>query len=156
MSTHAWTIAEYRRGVQVLRDAVAGLTLEQARARPVPGKWSTLEVVSHLADFEPIYVDRMKRIIAMEKPLLMGADENSFVKSLFPNDRDLAEELQMVEITRLSFAKILDRLTPAQFQRVGVHSERGLTTLDEILKLEIGHLEHHVSFIAAKRKALGC
>ena len=39
----------YLAGVQTLRDAVAGLTREQLLARPVPGKWSTLEVVCHKA-----------------------------------------------------------------------------------------------------------
>ena len=47
----------------MLREAVAGLSTEQVRARPVPGKWSTLEVVCHLADFEPIYADRMKLVV---------------------------------------------------------------------------------------------
>jgi hypothetical protein len=33
------------------------MTREQLLARPVPGKWSTQEVVCHLADYEPIYAD---------------------------------------------------------------------------------------------------
>ena len=45
-----------------MRRAVSGMTPEQLLARPIPGRWSTLEVVCHLADFEPIYADRMKRV----------------------------------------------------------------------------------------------
>jgi len=45
-------ISAYERGVEELRLAVTGMTVEQLRSRPVPGKWSTLEVVCHIADCE--------------------------------------------------------------------------------------------------------
>src|SRR5262249_38665657 len=71
-------ISAYLEGPKTLRRAVAGMTREQAAARPIDGKWSTLEVVCHLADFDPILADRMKRVIAEDKPQLIGADENRF------------------------------------------------------------------------------
>ena len=48
-------IEQYLAGPGLLRRAVAGMTRDQLLARPVPGKWSTQEVVCHLADYEPIY-----------------------------------------------------------------------------------------------------
>src|SRR5215472_727011 len=45
-------ILVYEKGVEELRVAVAGITGEQLRSRSVAGKWSTLEVVCHLADCE--------------------------------------------------------------------------------------------------------
>src|SRR5262249_54309996 len=50
-------IAAYQQGIDDLRAAVAGMTAEQVLARPIPGKWSTLEVVAHLADTEIYYTD---------------------------------------------------------------------------------------------------
>ena len=44
-------ISAYEHGVEELRVAVTGMTGEQLRSRPVPGKWSTLEVVCHIADW---------------------------------------------------------------------------------------------------------
>ena len=61
-------IDSYLAGARTLRQAVAGMSREQLRARPIPGKWSTLEVVCHLADFEPVFADRMKRVIALDRP----------------------------------------------------------------------------------------
>ena len=61
-------IEEYLAGIWTLRSAVAGMTLDQLKSRPIEGKWSTLEVVAHLADFDVVYSDRIKRIIATEKP----------------------------------------------------------------------------------------
>ena len=53
MPTPAELADQYLAGAKSLREAVKGMTREQLTARPIPGKWSTLEVVCHLADFEP-------------------------------------------------------------------------------------------------------
>src|SRR5207237_6856627 len=89
MATLPQMIEAYLQGAQTLRQAVQGMTREQLLARPVPGKWSTLEVVCHLCDFEPVYADRMKRVIAEERPTLLGADEKKFAASLAYHERDV-------------------------------------------------------------------
>ena len=86
------------------------MTREQLLARPVAGKWSTLEVVCHLADFDPILADRMKRVIAEDPAVAPGADENRFAAALAYHDRDLEEELAIIEHTRSQMAHILRKL----------------------------------------------
>jgi hypothetical protein len=147
-------IDSYLAGPKALHQAVAGMSREQARARPVPGKWSTLEVVCHLADFEPVYADRMKRVIAEERPSLLGADEKRFAAALAYHDRDLEEELTIIERTRSQMARILRTLPAEALARVGVHNERGPRTLEQLLTTATGHIPHHVKFIEEKRKAL--
>jgi hypothetical protein len=148
-------IEEYLAGVQTLRRAVAGLSREQLLARPVPGKWSTMEVVCHLSDFEPILAERIKRVITHEQPTLLAADENLFASKLAYHDRDLEEELSLIELTRKQLARILRKLPPEALTRVGVHSERGPRTLEQLLAGATGHIPHHVQFIHDKRRALG-
>ncbi|MEZ5948640.1 MAG: DinB family protein [Planctomycetaceae bacterium] len=63
----------YETGPLLLVNSVASMTEQQLDAKPVAGKWSTRQVVCHLADFEPIYADRMKRVIAEREPVLMEA-----------------------------------------------------------------------------------
>jgi uncharacterized damage-inducible protein DinB len=147
----------YLKGAADLRAAVAGMTRDQLVARPVPGKWSTLEVVCHIADFEPVLVDRMKRIIAKgdTPPLLLAADEDEYAKALAYHDRDAEEELALVEALRRSTARILRTLTASQLQEQGVHNLRGLMTLERVVQLATNHIPHHLPFIAAKRQALG-
>ena len=148
-------VDSYLAGVQTLRDAVAGMTREQLLARPVAGKWSTLEVVCHLADFEPILADRMKRVIAEDQPALLAADEKRFAAALAYHQRELEEELAIVEKTRRQMARILRALPEEALARVGVHSERGPRTLEQLLDGATGHIPHHVKFIREKRHALG-
>jgi uncharacterized damage-inducible protein DinB len=147
-------IEEYLQGPRLLRDAVRGLTRAQATARPISGKWSTLEVVCHLADFDPILADRMKRVIAEERPTLVGADENRFAAALAYHDRDLDEELTILEATRSQLARILKTLPDSALARVGVHNERGPRTLEQLLQTATQHIPHHVKFIEEKRRAL--
>src|SRR5438874_10819712 len=155
MATLARMIDEYLAGAAAVRKAVSGMSPEQLRARPVAGKWSTLEVVCHLADFDPIIADRMKRVIAEERPALLGADEKCFAAALAYHDRDLEEELSLVEKTRRQMARILRKLPDEALARGGVHNERGPLTLEKLLTGAAGHITHHVKFIEEKRRALG-
>jgi hypothetical protein len=148
-------IENYLSGVQVVRQAVAGMSREQVLARPVPGKRSTLEVVCHIADFEPVYADRMKRVIALDRPTLLGADENRFAATLAYEARDLEEELQVIDSTRRQMARILRTLPAEALTRIGIHDERGPRTLEQLLTTITGHIPHHVQFIREKRQALG-
>jgi uncharacterized damage-inducible protein DinB len=148
-------IESYLAGPKALRQAVRGLTKEQLLARPVSGKWSTLEVVCHLADFDPILADRMKRIIAEDKPQLLGASENKFAAALAYHERDLEEELGIIDNTRRQMARILRTLPAEALERVGIHNERGPLTLERVVGLANNHIPHHVKFIEEKRKALG-
>ncbi len=147
-------IERYLAGPDLLRRAVAGMKKEQLRARPIPGKWSTQEVVCHLADYEPIYADRMKRVIALEKPELLKGDPQLFTARLACDHRDMEEELAIIEWTRKQMARILRTLTPADFQRRGEHSRDGDLTLEVLLQRIIDHIPHHIRFIEEKRRAL--
>jgi uncharacterized damage-inducible protein DinB len=155
VSVLAPMIEKYLAGAKTLREAVAGMSREQLLARPVPGKWSTMEVVCHLSDFDPILADRIKRIIALDRPPLIGADENRFVTTLAYHDRDLDEELALIDHTRSQLARILRQQSDDILQRVGVHSERGELTLERLLTMATNHIPHHVQFIREKRQALG-
>jgi hypothetical protein len=148
-------IEVYAFGPQLLRQAVAGMTQEQLVARPVPGKWSTLEVICHLADFEIVHADRIKRVIAENEPTLLGGDEKLFAARLAYHERDAEEELVLIEQIRKQVTRILKTLKPEDFQRRGIHSEVGPLTLSEFVERSTRHIPHHVRFIEEKRRAFG-
>jgi hypothetical protein len=153
------TLAEladgYLAGADLLRVSVSGMTREQLVACPVPGKWSTLEVVAHIADFEPVMADRIKRVASHDNPTLPGADENLFAARLCYHDRDLGEELAVVDAIRASTARTLRHLPQEALLRVGTHSEAGVLSLEQLILRATNHITHHLEFIRAKRAALG-
>ena len=153
MSTKA-LIDAYAAGPRLLREATAGLSREQLVERPVAGKWSTLEVVCHIADFEIVYADRMKRVIAENEPTMFGGDPDAFAAGLKYHDRDLDEELALIESCRGHVARILRTLPEAAFQRIGKHSEAGPLSLRTLLERVTEHIAHHIKFITEKRQAM--
>jgi hypothetical protein len=151
---HDSLIDQYLAGPGILRRAIAGMTKEQLVARPIPGKWSTQEVVCHVAEYEPIYADRMKRVIALEEPSLLKGDPELFAARLAYHQRDVQEELALIELTRKQTARILRTLRPEDFQRKGGHSRDGVLTLAALLQRITAHIPHHVAFIEEKKRAL--
>ena len=148
-------IQQYLGGIEELQQAIAGMSPSQLAAAPVPGTWSTQQVICHLADFEPVYADRMKRVIAEDQPLLLSGDPDLFAASLAYQERDVQEELAVIAAVRRQMARILFTLPEAAFQRTGQHTTDGPISLETLLTRITGHLPHHVKFIREKRTALG-
>ena len=148
-------IEQYVAGAARLRRAVAGLTPEELRARPGPGAWSTLEVVIHLADSDAISIDRMKRILTEDNPPLLYADETAYVERLHTHEQDLEDALQLFEVGRRQWARVLRRLPDEAFLREGTHNRRGKVTLGDMVASYVKHVDEHLEFVTGKRARLG-
>jgi len=111
--SHDRLINDYLAGPATLRQAIAGMTPGQINAVPIPGKWSTRQVICHIADFEPVYADRIKRVIAENEPLLLSGDPDQFAAALAYDQRDIETELQLIEVVRKHLVSIL-RAVPAK------------------------------------------
>ena len=73
-----------------LAKSIAGLSREDLLAFPVPGTWSIQQIVLHIVDSDLVLSDRMKRVIAEDKPLLIGYDESKFAARLHYDKQDAA------------------------------------------------------------------
>jgi hypothetical protein len=148
-------IETYVAGPTRLREAIAGMSDDQLNAAPIPGRWSTHQVICHLADFEPVYADRMKRALTERLPTIFAGDPNLFATALAYERRNVEEELQLIESVRRHMARILRSVDPASFQRRVIHSIDGPITLATLLDRISGHIPHHIKFIEDKRAAIG-
>ncbi|MCC7087370.1 MAG: DinB family protein [Pirellulales bacterium] len=148
-------IDQYLSGSDLAARSVTGLTSEQLDAKPIVGQWSIRQVVCHVADFEPIYVDRMKRVIAEYCPTFFGGNPDTFAAGLAYTRRKINIELEMITAVRRHMAAILRELSSDDFQRIGNHSASGPLSLEQLLVDITAHIPHHVRFIEAKRAALG-
>lgn len=144
-------IDQFEAGGQKLKDAIAGLSPTQLLAFPVPGTWSIQQIVVHLSDMDLVAVDRMKRIIAEENPLLPSVNESLYVKNLFYDKQSPQTAAELLDLSRKQFAKVLRQLPESAFSRTGIHTERGKITLAETLQTYVNHLEHHLKFALDKR-----
>ena len=148
-------IDEYEAGGARLSLAIRGLVPQDLQCPTAPGKWSIQQVAVHLADAELVLADRMKRVIAEDRPPLLAFDESRWMTALLPPDRSAEDAGALVEMVRRDVTKILRSLPPEAFRRTGVHSEAGELTLETIVRKANDHLEHHLKFIHGKRATMG-
>lgn len=132
-----------------------GARPDQLRSHPVPGRWSMQELLCHVVDADLVMSDRIKRTIAMDRPVLMEYDETAYVRTLAYGDRDAVAELALFEQNRRHMMPILRHVDDAGWQRVGAHSRRGEFTVFELVQYAVGHAHHHYAFLEEKGRALG-
>jgi uncharacterized damage-inducible protein DinB len=145
-------IDQYTAGAHTLAEAIEGLSPEQLQAFPVPGTWSIQQIVVHLMDSDLVLADRMKRIIAEDLPLLVEFNETQFAERLQYQSQDANLACEVFRHNRLLMREILVRLGEEDFDRCGIHTERGKVTLAEWLAITVRHLDHHLKFIRDKRR----
>lgn len=138
-----------------LRAACADLTVPQRNARVAPGTWSIQEVVVHLVDCDAAVLHRMRRIVAEDRPLLVSFDEDALVARLPSEKVDLEMALALFESLRAFTSGWLRTLSEPDFERAGVHTQRGLVTLRQLVEVYAGHVDHHLAFVRGKRATLG-
>jgi uncharacterized damage-inducible protein DinB len=149
------TLDAYVAGPKQLRAAVAGLSREQLITRPVPGKWSVLEVVCHLADTDGIIAHRIKRVLSEERPFFERVKPDLMLAALAYHERDVEEELAVFDFGRRQIGRILKAAPPEAWERIGIVGDRGDKTIAQMLIGAVEHLAHHLKFIVEKRQAMG-
>ena len=145
-------IAQYKNGYAAVAEALVRVTNEQLDARPAPGKWTVREIVHHLADSEMTSGIRLRRLLAEERPVIQGYDQDEFARRLH-YDRSYETSLELLKYVRLSNAELLDCLQPEDWTREGTHSESGRYSVETWLKIYAEHPHKHARQIRVARDA---
>jgi hypothetical protein len=143
----------YRNGYQLIVDALEDISAAGLDAREAPGEWSPREVIHHLADSEMASALRLRRLVAEERPEIVGYDQDQYARELF-YDRPIEPSLQAFRYARESTAQILDRMSDAQWQRDGTHTESGHYTATGWLETYAAHAVEHADQIRRARATL--
>ena len=148
-------IHRYQQGYDEVVRALEGFPADALSARPIPGKWSAREIVQHLADSESISAQRLRKLVAEERPIIQGYDQETYAVKLRYNERDLAPALEAFRAARATTAQILAAMTPADWEREGWHTESGRYTAEIWLEIYAVHAHDHAAQIRRLREALG-
>jgi hypothetical protein len=148
-------IETYAAGAAVPARLIRGLTLPELDQLPIPGTWSIRQIIVHLADSDLVIADRMKRVIAADRPALLAFDENAFVDRLDYVHTDPVIAAELFDLNRRVMAAILRRLPDEAFARIGIHSETGPKSLQQLVEGAAAHLERHAGFAIKKREMIG-
>lgn len=147
-------IQEYAEGYSHLRQAVEQISSEELAFKPAPGKWSIHEILIHLADAEIIGLQRMKKVLAENEPMLTVYDQDAWANRLGYADQDAEKHLQLFRLLRESFLPTLRRLSEEEWDRCGIHEEAGLLTMRQLLERYVNHVRDHLKQIERVKAAM--
>jgi hypothetical protein len=133
--------------IETLRDIVRQRPAALFRKRPFPGKWTPQEVIGHLSDAEWTMGFRSRTVLSDDRPQIMAYDQERWVAAQGHNEKDLGELLNTFVALRTANLQLWKKLTPAQLQRSGLHSERGEESLGQMIKMLAGHDCSHIDQI---------
>jgi hypothetical protein len=119
--------------------AIEGLAPSQLRQPEAPGKWSIAAVLRHLADTDIVWGWRMRLILGQDRPTLTGFDQDLWAERLGYADSDPGDSLETWRVLRRDNLRLIERATPADLERVGVHAERGEESAGYLCRLYAGH-----------------
>lgn len=147
MSEREELIQRYEAGVAMLEEALRGVPDGMLDRRPAPGKWSIREQAAHLADAELVISARFRWIAAEPGAVLPAWDQDKWAAALGYGRQTPGESLEIVRMLRRRTAAMLRALPEEAWRRTGVHAERGIVTLRQLVELDVSHLEHHAGHI---------
>ena len=109
-------------------------------------------VIHHLADSETNSYVRVRTLLAEDKPLIQGYDQERFALRLH-DDRPAEASLAVFRDVRASTAELLDRLRDEDWNRAATHSESGAYSMQDWLEIYAAHAFDHADQIRRARGA---
>ena len=112
--------------------------------RPTPDEWSIHEVILHLPDSETFVYERLRRVLAEERPTLQAFAESLWAQNLEYRRQDYRLALALFKAQRAANAALLRHLPDEAWLRMGVHTENGEMSLYDIFTTYLRHGEVHL------------
>jgi len=140
-------IAMQRQAPHTLAQLIEGVPEVTLRLRPAPDKWSVTEILAHMAEDELSSTWRYRQMLEHDAPTLLG-----FYQEMWARLGDYAswkplEALEMFRLLREANLRMFTQLAPEQWQRYGVHAERGRLTVQELCRHMAAHDINHIEQI---------
>ncbi|MBI5474249.1 MAG: DinB family protein [Ignavibacteriae bacterium] len=140
-----------RRTPKRLRKLIKGLKKKQRRYEPAPGKWSITQIVAHLADAEVALSWRFRSVLANSGAPVAAYDQDAWANNMKYETIDADDSLELFTTLRRANISVLSRLSDDEWDRFGMHAERGKETVERMATMLAGHDINHLKQIRAIR-----
>lgn len=139
-------IVEYECDPQKVEIAIKNLSKKQLDWKPERKEWSINQIIVHLADTEMIFCQRMRKIIAEERPLLQSFDQDQWANRLFYKKQDSHYALELLIAQRKSTAELVRILPFSYWKREGIRDGKVFTVYD-VFVTALQHIPTHLQQI---------
>jgi hypothetical protein len=140
-------VAMQREAPAAIAALIRDVPRAKLKARPAPGKWSVGEIVMHLADDELTSSWRYRQMLEYENPPLPSFDQELWARVGNYASWEAEDALTLFRLLREANLKMFARLTPDEWERGGVHSERGRITVRDLCRHMAAHDVNHIEQI---------
>ena len=140
-------LEKYKNNYSEILSLVKTLSDIEINFKPAKDKWSIHEIITHLADTEIQSHVRFRTILANKNPQMPYFDEMDWSVILDYKQVDLKESITVINLMRAVNYNLLSRLPSEYFDKKGIHSTRGETTLIELVEFYIQHVNTHLNQI---------
>jgi hypothetical protein len=123
--------------------ATAGRSPEQLATAPADDEWSPLAILAHVRASDDILAPRLIAMLVRAEPPLPAFDDRRWCEVMGYAESDFQELLATFTFRRAELVRVLRRLTPPDWERTGLHEERGKVTLLEVLRHIAEHEAEH-------------
>jgi hypothetical protein len=147
-------VEKYLLGPEILRRSISGMSDDHLNAWPIPCRWSTREVVLHLADMDLVYAEHMKRVISEDEPTIFGVDDKLYGSRLAYDQRNVDEQVRLIMAVRRHMGRILRAIDADDFIRKGIHLVEGRVTLAEVYIAQ--RITHHAMRSTSMQNEMRC
>ena len=110
-------------------------------------EWTALEVIGHVADMADLFAERVRRMVAEDRPRLPGVDQDRVHAERRNNERDPLELAGRVQAAHGEIVRLLT--TAANRSRTGVHEEQGEIDAGHAGAYQARHSHEHVTALAS-------
>jgi uncharacterized damage-inducible protein DinB len=142
-------IERLTRTADQLAAAIKGQSDAALSRRPDAKNWAAKEIVCHLRDTEEAFGARFEQILAMDTdPKLVGPNAERVAEERQYLRNDAGEALAAFRKRRQETLETFGKLTPAQWDKGGIHPARGRITIDGFLTLMAWHDDNHLDQLA--------
>jgi len=140
-------VAMQREMPGILNKIIQGVPEKELRRSPAPGKWSVSEILAHLADAELVSVWRYRQMIEHNDAPLAAYDQDQWASIGKYSEADPKDSLQLFTALRNVNLRMFARLRPEEWQRGGMHVERGRISVESLARHVAGHDRNHLEQI---------
>ncbi len=127
-----------------LAQLIEGVSTENLKRAPAPGKWSIGAILAHLADDEIASGWRYRQMIENAGTPLSSFDQNEWARLGDYDSWEPREALELFRLLRAANLRMLAKLTPEEWERFGIHAERGRMTVRDLAAQMAGHDRNHI------------
>lgn len=142
-------IAVQRETPSKLGELINGVPAEKLSQRPAPDKWSVGEILAHLSEAEITASWRYRQMLEHDGCPLPAYGQELWARLGGYATRNPTGSLQLFRLLRESNLQMFDRLTADEWQRHGIHAERGEMTVRGLAVQIAGHDVNHIAQIQA-------